>query len=465
MSNALYASCAEVLTLCQSQKDDLEALLDPEIGFAPRLRQICQDQIADLEDSGEVSQEEMDALRMECNTWGLLQALMPARKTEPEPQPTAHALLSENPYTPTATLAQAVMNASRTLTELVVVREWLHETAPQPPHPEATTGYWKFTKHRVLQALRTGGHGADGLVQEMDPDAPTREGRSLAADDTSYEKALAQTLYADLRAGRLDDAVELSRRAHQPWRAASIRGSLLFSWRAISTEPRDEEAMDDGEDYDVWHGNKRRKLWKSTCTRAALDSRLSDAERALYASLAPSTRTATVLSSACRTWEDKLWAQIRVICEDKQSATLERLGGCFWEGGIAAVEKGLNEVSPEAQEEEEESWRTEVEQVLQSLANVSVEDGLPADNPFHLSQLHIILDRTDALLNDFASRLRTGLYDPQSPEYPTMTRFFAHLCLYLQMIDIPVPPLATQVVLEAYLQVLEVCNRLNPYCS
>jgi nuclear pore complex protein Nup107 len=37
-----------------------------------------------------------------------------------------------------------------------------------------------------------------------------------------------------------------------------------------------------------------------------------------------------------------------------------------------------------------------------------------------------------------------------------MTRFFAHLCLYLQMIDIPVAPLATQVILEAYLQVLEV---------
>jgi hypothetical protein len=40
--------------------------------------------------------------------------------------------------------------------------------------------------------------------------------------------------------------------------------------------------------------------------------------------------------------------------------------------------------------------------------------------------------------------------------YPTMTRFFAHLCLYLQLMEIPVPPLATQIILEAYLQVLEV---------
>lgn len=37
-----------------------------------------------------------------------------------------------------------------------------------------------------------------------------------------------------------------------------------------------------------------------------------------------------------------------------------------------------------------------------------------------------------------------------------MTRFFAHLCLYLQLIDIAVSPLAIQIILEAYLQVLEV---------
>ena len=41
MSDALYASCAEVLSVCQANKDDLDALLNPESGFAPRLRDIC----------------------------------------------------------------------------------------------------------------------------------------------------------------------------------------------------------------------------------------------------------------------------------------------------------------------------------------------------------------------------------------------------------------------------------------
>lgn len=49
----------------------------------------------------------------------------------------------------------------------------------------------------------------------------------------NYEKNLLQALYGYIRAGRLDDAVEVCRKAHQPWRAASIRGSLLFQWKAL----------------------------------------------------------------------------------------------------------------------------------------------------------------------------------------------------------------------------------------
>ena len=44
MSESLYSSCAQVLSLCQAAKDDLAALLDPNTGFAPRLRQLCHDQ-------------------------------------------------------------------------------------------------------------------------------------------------------------------------------------------------------------------------------------------------------------------------------------------------------------------------------------------------------------------------------------------------------------------------------------
>ncbi|RDB21680.1 hypothetical protein Hypma_011219 [Hypsizygus marmoreus] len=460
MSDALYVSCAEVLSLCQSMKDDLAALLDPETGFAPRLRQICRDQIADYEEnpSTRTSQEEMDLLRMEQSTWGLLQAVMPARKTEPLPLPSARDLLGENPYTPTSTLAQAIMNASPLLSELVVVREWLQETAPLPQHPEATTGYWKFTKHSVMQSLRMGAVHRDGLVKRMDPDAVNRdEGRGLASDDANYEKSLVQSLYGYIRAGRLEEAIDLCRKAHQPWRAASIRGSSLFQWRAISTEQQDD--VMDADDAETWSGNRNRKLWKSACVRTALNTSLPNYERVLHAALAPSPQTSAILKSSCRTWEDHLWAQISIMCEEKESMEMSRLGGCFWEGGLSAVEKGVREVSQEETEAEEEQWSKEVVGTLETLKTVAVAEGPSADHAFHFSQLHIILDRTGTLLDVFANGLRDGSYSQTSFEYATMCRFFAHLCLFLQMIDIPIPPMATQVILESYLQVLEAAGQ------
>jgi nuclear pore complex protein Nup107 len=95
MSETFYTSCADVLALFQAQKDNLEALLDPQTGFAPRLRQLCEQQcvlhnpdsksflahsfsrLSDIREEGNATPEEIEALRMECSTWALLQAIMP----------------------------------------------------------------------------------------------------------------------------------------------------------------------------------------------------------------------------------------------------------------------------------------------------------------------------------------------------------------------------------------------------
>ena len=111
------------------------------------------------------------------------------RKLAPQIYPSAQELLQHNPYTPTSELANAIMSSSSRLTELVAVREWLHETAPYPTiDPGPVTGYWTFTKYELLQNKRLGKgkerETAGGLVLQLDPDSPNRgEGRALAADD------------------------------------------------------------------------------------------------------------------------------------------------------------------------------------------------------------------------------------------------------------------------------------------
>ena len=120
-----------------------------------------------------------------CEKTRLNEGTFRHRKQQFPEWPSPQQLLQENPYTPTSTLAQAIMHSSRLFYELVIVREWLHDTAPSPPVPDAATGYWKFTKYQLMQALRTGNRmQSDGLVREMDPDAPNRDdARGLASDD------------------------------------------------------------------------------------------------------------------------------------------------------------------------------------------------------------------------------------------------------------------------------------------
>ena len=189
---------------------------------------------------------------------------------------------------------------------------------------------------------------------------------------------------------------------------------------SLANEPRelddeDEDAMDeDGavtDDEDGWRGTIRRRLWKTTCMRAALNvsarlaafsikrhsesamqPALSATERALYAALAPAPQTAAPLHAACRTWADRLWALVCVACEERVSAGLARLeDASFWEGGLQAVEgpktqTQQSETGPGLQnrsmsqamvedDAEEEEWEKEILGALEGLGKIAVEEG------------------------------------------------------------------------------------------
>ena len=135
---------------------------------------------------------------------------------------------------------------------MLVVKEWLQETAPLPPAPEVGVGYWRATRHEMKMRGVTGTSAAKAGATDasMDPDTVNRIGGvGLVGDDAvccflpgafilltsqqSYEKALVQSLYGYIRAGKLEEAIEACRRAQQPWRAASLRGSILFKWKAL----------------------------------------------------------------------------------------------------------------------------------------------------------------------------------------------------------------------------------------
>src|SRR5882724_13674116 len=84
------------------------------------------------------------------------QGLRRARKTGVSSLPTPRSLLLENPYVTPRTLANHLIHHSSILTELVITREWLQDTAHTPQTVESATAYWNFTRLGLLHAQRSG---------------------------------------------------------------------------------------------------------------------------------------------------------------------------------------------------------------------------------------------------------------------------------------------------------------------
>jgi len=197
----------------------------------------------------------------------------------------------------------------------------------------------------------------------------------------AYERSLSQSIYACIRAGRLEQAIDICKAVHHPWRSALLRGGELYTWSLFSrsaADAADAASMDDTFSTDsTGAGNKRRRLWKQTCAAAARAPSLNQPTRAMYAAIAPQQSTLPALLSQCRTWGDHLWAHISVLFEDRIDAQLAQLKGCFWLNGMAALQTptATSEGMEDDVYQDDETWKAQVRRQLTSLSEVAVEDG------------------------------------------------------------------------------------------
>lgn len=83
--------------------------------------------------------------------------------------------------------AASRLNVDNSALLVQIVRDWLQRTAPRTQEPELKRGYWRFTKLELMHQLRSNGPRTtasssrpliNSLVQELDPDAVTRQGQS-----------------------------------------------------------------------------------------------------------------------------------------------------------------------------------------------------------------------------------------------------------------------------------------------
>ncbi|RKO84350.1 nuclear pore protein 84/107, partial [Blyttiomyces helicus] len=325
---------------------------------------------------------ELRLWQLEQSTWKIVRALLNHRMStdmEEDSLPKAHPYLSDE------ALIQQFMATDRQMAEIRIVEEWLEQTAP-PFHPiETRAGYYPHTRR------------AD-ILAEMDPDAPMRLGKALAAEDRDYETRLNETIFRYVRAGRLLEARDLCRACDQPWRAASLGGGQPFADEFI-------DGLGMGAPGTAVTGNRNRAVWKFES--------LNPHERATYAYLCGDAKNFLGAIPADPASDP---IDIRLPVEAHAPADI-----------FADLERSENE-----------SLR------------------IAAAEPFHVFQKWWLLDRFDNCLVSFKEQISRakGVDVEMIPALPHTLRFLVHITLLLRRIEYPVDTAAGDYLLEQYVMLL-----------
>lgn len=157
---------------------------------------------------------------------------------------------------------------------------------------------YRRTVKAIMTAQTLGSNEQDVLVDQLDPDVLLRNShKQIHAKDLQEEIQLVNFVWKYIRAGQMDEAVELCRNYKQAWRAATLKGGQFW-----------DDNQEEGGDV---QGNRRRLLWKLACRRLASNTPVP-AEQAIYALLGGDM--AQVLhTEVLQTWEDYCWAYFKTM--------------------------------------------------------------------------------------------------------------------------------------------------------
>ena len=160
------------------------------------------------------------------------------------------------------------------------LRSW-----PQPLEPDSPG-----IETSLVNAQRT-----QGLVTQLDPDAVTRQSRSLEKEDLSFERATWLACWEMVRRGRSWQSIrEWCTDRVEGWRALSMRG-----------DPRDDYGDITGTGMGTSASYQSRSLWRNMCTKAAQKGGIDSYENAVYGVLSGDLPS---VEKVVRGWDDYLFA-------------------------------------------------------------------------------------------------------------------------------------------------------------
>ncbi|KAG7454659.1 hypothetical protein MATL_G00262070 [Megalops atlanticus] len=289
----------------------------------------------------------------------------------------------------------------------------------------AKSVYWENTLHTLKQRRSVSYTGFNRpLVTELDPDAPIRQKRPLADLDREDDARLLKYLFTLVRAGMTEEAQRLCKRCGQAWRAATLEGWKLY---------HDPNINGGGVELQPVEGNPQRCVWKVCCWRLAEEEQFNRYERAIYAALSGNLKQ---LLPVCESWEDTVWAYLRVVVDTLVEQEVRSSG------------MGSEELEELPREYLEANWT--LEKVFEELQATESKRVLEETKEFyHIIQKFVILGDLDGLVDEFSDWLAAGSTLPAH-----LLRFMAHLLLFYRSLGMQLKEEVSMDILKTYIQLL-----------
>lgn len=276
------------------------------------------------EQGDEAGLQTLKQWQAEADTWELFRIMLELRYTvnSEDARATKEAQLQElgpyHRYSDRDDLWDRFTIENDSAKEKFLVLKWLENAADRDGNDmnsladelakksSAGTGLWlngwMETREKIKGAKRMGmltatntqpeirrTDGKDLLITSLDPDAPSRQSRTLEKEDAYSERSLWMTCWEMLRRGKSwNEVYEWCLERNQGWRALSMG----LAGDASHTVPTGGAAAG--------------ALWRRMCHVAAKSHNIDEYEAAVYGLLSGDLDT---VQKVCQTWNDHLYAQ------------------------------------------------------------------------------------------------------------------------------------------------------------
>jgi nuclear pore complex protein Nup107 len=289
------------------------------------------------------TQEELQRLQLEANTWQLLLNLIsindpPSRASAKQAQENAFQKLHR--YSTDREIWEQFVNADHYALECVIIMKWLEHTSKTATQDidsviseleaQAERGQglwthgWLYTKETIkgqkrlrawpqplepndpaVTASLLVSEKSEPLITQLDPDAVTRQKQKLQKQDQFHERATWMTCWKMLRQGESWTEIrEWAEACLENWRAVSLCGSSVDA----STSRGTRTPVDDATTRLMNWGSQT--SWRNACSALARSQGTEDFERAVYALLCGETEAAF---KVCQSWDDYLYVYFNSV--------------------------------------------------------------------------------------------------------------------------------------------------------